>query len=126
MTNQLAVDPKHAFNIYISRLISYYGWVINFPDKVSEDSKQNGVIIDYRTLPGGAYSGFNYGYTIVHEGGHYLGLYHTFQNGCTHPGDEVDDTPYQDDGMNIIECMSGMNRRQSSRAAGTFNDPIWR
>jgi len=104
MTNELAIDPAHAFNVYVSRLISDYGWVIYFPWDVSEDSKLNGVIIDYRTLPDGEFSGYNYGYTLVHEGGHYLGLYHTFQNGCTAPGDEVDDTPYQADGVNIFEC----------------------
>jgi hypothetical protein len=94
MTNALAIDPTHAFNIYVSRLLyDLCGWTIYFPWEVSEASKQNGIIIDYRTLPDGEMDYFNYGYTAVHEGGHYLGLYHTFQNGCTIPGDELDDTP---------------------------------
>jgi Pregnancy-associated plasma protein-A len=31
---------------------------------------------------------------LSHEAGHWLGLQHTFENGCEFPGDWIDDTPY--------------------------------
>jgi hypothetical protein len=94
ITNSLSIDPKHALNIYIGNAGSYLGWVYYFPWEAAEDNKLHGVFIDYRSLPGGSFSGYDEGNTATHEVGHYLGLYHTFQGGCTPPGDEVDDTPY--------------------------------
>jgi hypothetical protein len=89
-------------NIYIARLDDGLLGYSEFPwrTKLALD----GLVLSNQTLPGGAYTGYNQGDTGTHEIGHWLGLFHTFQNGCEAPGDHVADTPYQDDGENIFFC----------------------
>lgn len=76
----------------ITTIILWYGFKF-----ITQD---DGVVLNIHSIPGGAYIGFNLGRTLTHEVpkvlmlqvGHWLGLYHTFQGGCSWPNDFVADT----------------------------------
>ena len=56
---------------------SYYPTVL----ENSTTAILDGLVISPATLPGGSLVGYNLGYTVVHETGHWLLLSHTFQAG---------------------------------------------
>ena len=87
----LAIDPAHNLNIYISN-IPYLGFAY-LPGSFSESDVYNAVVVLYSSLPEGGEYPYDEGDTATHEVGHYLGLYHTFDGGCGSGGDRVADTP---------------------------------
>jgi hypothetical protein len=68
-----------------------------FPWDRGRYPRQDGVVINVRAMPGGDYADFNEGDTATHEIGHWMGLLHTFQGGCSDPNDGVTDTPRERD-----------------------------
>jgi len=89
-------------NIYIANLGDGLLGYATYPGgKLVRD----GLVMLNESMPGGSASPYNKGDTATHEIGHWLGLFHTFQGGCKPPGDRVVDTPAQDDGDNIFNCI---------------------
>jgi Pregnancy-associated plasma protein-A len=108
MKQALHEGDSETLNIYSASLGQFLlGWAWlpwdldpEFTDGNPLPSFLDGVVLDFRSLPvvpndtgdDSKFAIYSEGDTGTHEVGHWLGLYHTFQGGCSEPGDHVDDT----------------------------------
>jgi hypothetical protein len=117
MKRGLRVGGAETLNLYLAQFAQLTLGYSTYPNWYRTQPGQDGVVIDWRSLPGGALRSFGRGFTAVHEIGHWMGLVHTFENGCQAPGDSVDDTPAE--GSASTGCPAS---RDSCPAPG--GDPI--
>ncbi|RBL89381.1 M43 family zinc metalloprotease [Chitinophaga flava] len=73
------------------------GWTY-LPDDWVASNHLDGVVYNWRYLGAEGVGSSEMGQpnmkrVLTHEVGHFLNLWHTFENDCNAPGDEVDDTP---------------------------------
>jgi hypothetical protein len=134
-------------NVYLSGLGGGLLGYAYFPQQGGKSKPwQDGVVVLNESIPGGAVTNYDGGDTLPHEVGHWLGLYHTFQGGCSTANDRVSDTPAEavpttgcpdgkdtclkDPGLDPVEnlmdysydrCMYAFTRGQAARM-----DAVWK
>ena len=109
---------KSTLNIYTAQTTNNLGGWATLPWGIGAGNLYyDGAIINFAMLPGGSTPNYDRGYVAVHEVGHWLGLLHTFQGGCTKDNDFVSDTPLEK--TNAFGCPTV---RDTCPGGGT--DPI--
>ncbi|GME36547.1 Peptidase M43 pregnancy-associated plasma-A [Neofusicoccum parvum] len=101
MKKSLRQGDYKTLNIYFQKAIGGNLGYCYFPSTSATEGSNSfyydGCSILYSSLPGGSATNYNLGKTVTHEVGHWFGLYHTFQGGCSEllGGDRIADTPAQ-------------------------------
>jgi hypothetical protein len=117
MKNALRRGGRGTLNVW-----SVYGGTGSFgtyPWWIEASPEKDGIVHTVRSLPGGENAPYDKGDLLVHETGHWLGLFHTYEYGCgKNHSDGVKDTPAE------ASKAGTCNERRDSCPGESGRDPV--
>lgn len=113
-------DPDCYINVWVVNYIEGAGGYATYPWWHNKD--EDGIVVRASTFAGGTAEAS----ILIHEFGHYLGLYHTFEGGCynwdcNRDGDKVCDTP-PDKVTTYSSCTQPYNSCSTDTQSGFLVD----
>lgn len=113
-------DPDCYINVWVVNYIEGAGGYATYPWWHNRD--EDGIVVRASTFAGGTAAAS----ILIHEFGHYLGLYHTFEGGCfnwdcNRDGDKVCDTP-PDKVTTYTSCTQPYNSCSTDTQSGFLSD----
>lgn len=113
-------DPDCYINVWVVNFIEGAGGYATYPWWQNRD--EDGIVVRATTFAGGTAEAS----ILIHEFGHYLGLYHTFEGGCynwdcNRDGDKVCDTP-PDKVTTYSSCTQPYNSCSTDTQSGFLVD----
>ncbi|OJD31420.1 metalloprotease [Diplodia corticola] len=125
MKTALRKGDKAALNVYIVGLwdASISAWS-TVPLELDFNIPADGVVLHNSVLPGGSNTVWTLGKTLIHEVGHWVGLYHTFDGNCVYNDDYVDDTPLEATPAQSWDALGGCPVGRDSCPDAPGLDPI--
>lgn len=86
-----AISPDTTLNLWVADISSGILGYAQFPWELKRKAKTDGVVITKGVFGRLAtYQNYNLNKTLTHEVGHWMGLYHTFQNTFNYDGGNID------------------------------------
>ncbi|GAX16430.1 hypothetical protein FisN_19Lu007 [Fistulifera solaris] len=95
-----------------------------FPSTYWRKPKLDGVVMRVGVCVGGSITEYSKGAMLAHEVGHWLGLYHTFEEGCSERSDRIDDTPRELEAFRGCGQIDGFPLNRDSCPNDEGKDPI--
>ena len=121
IANEYVKEPEKYVHVIVCRPPGLLG-SSTLPEDAPEGSSDHYIQLDAEVLPGGNEDGKNQGDTLLHEVGHYFGLEHTFEKGCSGQGDYVSDTPAAKKANEFCKKVDSCPNKPGNDAIDNFMD----
>jgi hypothetical protein len=123
MKRKLRKGGAELLNVYWTSIYGEWSGSSTFPYHYRHHPKSDGMMVRPEAITGGELPRRGEGNTLVHEVGHWLGLFHTFDGGCG-VSDGISDTPKEKEPFRFCGDMKDYPIGRDSCPSDSGTDPF--